>query len=142
MRVFLDSSALAKRYIAEPGSEAVRAICRDAEEIVLSAVCLPEMISALNRLRREGKMGEDVYLDLKTRIQDDLTEVELTGLTQEVLRSAITCLERSTIRTLDAIHVATAKEQACDVLVSADRRQCTTAGDMGLCVVDLAALKA
>lgn len=122
------------------GSAAVHTICRAADEIVLSAISLPETLSALNRLRREGILPNDIYFDLKARIQEDLTEVDLIGLTSDVLRGAVTCLETSAIRTLDAIHVATAKEKGCDAFVSADRRQCRTAGIMGLCVVDLAAL--
>ncbi len=141
MRILLDSSALAKRYIAEPGSAAVEVLCRTAREIVLSTVTLPETLSALNRLRREGKLADDAYFSLKTEIQEDFTELNVIGLTPSLLLVVIHCLEVSAIRTLDAIHVATAIDADCEIFLSADRRQCQTAGAMGLCVVDLSALK-
>lgn len=141
MRLLADSSALAKRYIAEPGSAAVEACCGEATEIVLSAIAMPETISGLNRLRRAGRLGDEAYLSLKKEILADIDEVMLIGLTPAVLRSAIACLESVSIRTLDAIQVATAVEAGCDVFLSADRRQCRAAGSMGLRVVDLSALK-
>jgi predicted nucleic acid-binding protein len=50
MRTFFDTSAFVKRYVEEPGSERVMEICREAEHLVLSLICLPEMVSTLNRL--------------------------------------------------------------------------------------------
>ena len=56
MRVFFDSSAFARRYLGEAGSDAVVEWCDKATEIVLSGVALPEIISAFCRLRREGHL--------------------------------------------------------------------------------------
>ena len=50
MRVCFDSSAFAKRYINEPGTAEVLAWCDRADELVLSVIALPEMISAFCRL--------------------------------------------------------------------------------------------
>jgi len=44
MRILLDSSALAKRYVCEPGTEQVLSRCRDADEIVLSVLCVPALV--------------------------------------------------------------------------------------------------
>ena len=38
MRLFLDSSALAKRYVLENGSDRVVELCREADEVVLSSL--------------------------------------------------------------------------------------------------------
>jgi predicted nucleic acid-binding protein len=56
MRVFFDTSAFVKRYVEEPGTEKVLDICGQAEQLVLCIICLPEMISTLNRFVREGKL--------------------------------------------------------------------------------------
>ena len=56
MRVFFDSFAFAKRYVREAGTGAVLARCDRATEICLFAIALPEIISALCRLQREGKL--------------------------------------------------------------------------------------
>ena len=50
MKIFFDSSAFAKRYIDEPGSDSVEAICQNATELALSVICMPEIISAMNRI--------------------------------------------------------------------------------------------
>ncbi len=61
MRTFFDTSAFVKRYIEEPGSERVMEIRSEAGHLVLSLICLPEMISTLNHLVREGKLSGDQY---------------------------------------------------------------------------------
>ena len=49
MKTFFDSSAFAKRYVEEPGSQTVDSLCREATEVALSVLCVPEIISALMR---------------------------------------------------------------------------------------------
>lgn len=61
MRVFFDSSAFARRYLGETGSDAVIGWCDKATEIVLAGVALPEIISAFCRLRRKGRLTEAQY---------------------------------------------------------------------------------
>jgi len=39
MRFFFDTSALAKRYAAETGSDAVLVLCEQAQSIGLSVLC-------------------------------------------------------------------------------------------------------
>lgn len=140
MRIALDSSALAKRYVVEPGTPAVLAHCREAEEIILSVLCLPEILSALNRLRREERFDAETYEGLKKDLVADIAEATVIELSREVLARAILCLETMALRTLDAIHVASAAAASSDVLISADYRQCRAAVAAGLTVVDLSAL--
>jgi len=53
MRLFFDSSAFAKRFIEEAGSQKIEELCQKASEVGLSVICFPEIISALNRRLRE-----------------------------------------------------------------------------------------
>ncbi len=48
MRVVLDSSSLAKRYVQEPGSAEVEEILLGTSELGLSIICVPEIASAQN----------------------------------------------------------------------------------------------
>jgi len=123
MRVFLDSSALAKRYIEEPGTDRVVALCAEAEEILLSILCVPELISALNRRKREGKLSAQQYRSLKRELAADIAEANVMDINTEIIQETITCLEQVPVRTLDAIQIATAKQSLCDLFVTADRRQ-------------------
>ncbi len=139
MRHFFDSSALAKLYIREPGRAAVRSVLAEADELLLSVLALPEILSMLNRLRREGKIPRDEYATQKRLVVADVADATVIGLTSAVVARTIDCLERATVRASDAIHVASALEADVDQFVSADRRQCDAARAVGLRVEEIAA---
>jgi predicted nucleic acid-binding protein len=132
MRVFLDSSGLAKRYIREPGSDAVQAILAEANEAAVSLIAPPEIVSALNRLRRQSALGDEQYVQAKGALFSDLEDMGVLNLTVQVVQSAIGLLERFPLRSLDALHVACALEWPADLFVTADRRQLAAAAASGL----------
>lgn len=132
MRFFLDSSALAKRYVAEAGTEQVLRRCREADEIILSTLCVPELLSGLNRLKRSGRLSAPRYRMLKRHLAADLEVAILVDLTPSVIERAIDCLERTPLRTLDAIHLAAALESGCDLFLTADRKQGEAAARLNL----------
>ncbi len=74
MRIFLDTSALAKRYVKERGSGTVAKHCTAASEIVVSIICFAELLSAFNRIRRDGALTPAQYTELKRDITADLGE--------------------------------------------------------------------
>lgn len=131
-RIAFDSSALAKRYIAESGTQRMTALCQAADEVIVSVLCLPEILSALNRLRREESLLDEQYSSLKADLIADLAEASVVTITEPLLAYAIRVLESMPLRTLDAIHIATAMETQCDLFVSADQRQCQAAAVFGL----------
>ena len=92
MRVFLDSSALAKRYIAEKGSERILALWQEAEDISLSILCVPEVLSACNRLRREKKLDQKGYQAIKDGFFRDLEDTTLINVIPTKIESAVNCL--------------------------------------------------
>src|SRR5260221_11599945 len=65
LNVFLDSSALAKRYIEESGSDRLQMILSSASSLAISMLCVPEVISGLCRRRRERKLSPQHYLIAK-----------------------------------------------------------------------------
>ena len=136
MRIFFDTSALTKRYVEEVGSEEVRALCAEADALGVSVLVLPELISTLCRLVREGRLSSEDYRSLKSAMQADLSDADLCDLSQETFEETIGCLERNPLRALDALHVASALVYQPDLFVSADRRQAKAAGREGLAVVD------
>lgn len=132
MKLFIDSSALAKRYVREPGSDQIAVRCGEASEISLSVVCSVEIISALNRLRREGKLAPRLYKQLKQEFGCDISEARIIPLDDQVIRLAKHCLEKSPLRTLDAIHVASAIVAKSDLFLSSDQQQVRAAMLAGL----------
>lgn len=132
MLAFFDSSAFAKRYVGEEGTEAVLAFCDRASDIGLSGIALPEIISAFCRLRREGKVSDAQYRQLKSSLLADIEDAAICDLTPQVLAHAMTSLETNVLRGMDALHIGSALALKADVFVSADRRQCDAAAKAGL----------
>jgi predicted nucleic acid-binding protein len=137
MKVFLDTSAFAKRYVAENGSDKVMALCQQTDSLVVSVICLPEFISTLSRLKREKRLGLSEYRNLKQGAMSDLADVDICQITQGVLASSISLLESNQLRAMDALHVACALAVEPDVFVSADQRQLAAARKAGLNVVNV-----
>jgi uncharacterized protein len=138
MRVYFDSSALAKRYVKEQGSEEVLAWCERAGELAISIVAVPEILSALRRLVRERHLAEPGYQSIKRDFMEDISDALVCDTTPEVISRALRVIEAHPLRALDAIHVASATACSSDYFVSADLRQCAAARQSGLEVISLA----
>jgi len=72
MRLSVDSSSLAKRYVQEDGSEEMDSLLHHASELALCIILLPEIISALNRLQRERVLTVTDYRKAKRQLLDDI----------------------------------------------------------------------
>jgi predicted nucleic acid-binding protein len=137
VKLFLDSSALAKRYIEEAGSDRVDELLAHASALGISVLALPEVTSALCRRRREEALTAKQYGAAKTALVADVEDAEIVNLTDSVLASAVRLLEESPLRAADALHVACAREWGAGLFVSSDGRQCTAARAVGLEVEEL-----
>ncbi|MBI2437254.1 MAG: type II toxin-antitoxin system VapC family toxin [Lentisphaerae bacterium] len=132
MKLFLDSSAFAKRFVEEPGSQQVEDLCSQATELCLSVICVPEIIAALNRRLREKRLSRQEYIQAKQRLAQDVRDVVIINLTSEVIHTSVIVLETKPVRAMDALHIACALEWHADWFVSSDRRQITAARSSGL----------
>jgi uncharacterized protein len=132
MKAYLDSSSFAKRFIEETGSQGVEKVCTKATELGLSVLCVPELLSALNRRLRERAINKAQYNSAKRRVIDDVKDADIINLTPAVIACSITILESTTVRTLDALHVACAVEWQADLFVSSDKQQLLAAKRAGL----------
>ena len=132
MKAFFDSSAFAKRYVEENGSQLVDDVCGEASEIGLSVICVPEIISALNRRKREKLISVRNYTVIKQALSEDVRDAVIINLTPGVVAATVAQLEKHPIRAMDAIHIACAIEWKADVFVSSDRRQIHAAAKAGL----------
>lgn len=132
MKTFFDSSAYAKRFVEEKGSEVIEEICLNTTELALSIVCVPEIISALNRRLREKNINQNNYQIAKTRLLEEIEDVVILNITPTVIMRSIELLENITLKAMDALHVASAIEWKPDLFVSSDIRQTETAQKSGL----------
>ena len=132
MKTFFDPSTFAKRYVEENGSQLVDDICQEASELSLSVLCVPEIISALNRRIREKRLSHQDYVAVKQSLSDDVRDAVIINLTPEVIATSASILEASPLRAMDALHIACALESGADLFVSADKKQIAAARKAGL----------
>jgi len=132
VKTFFDASTFAKRYVEENGSQLVDDICQEASELSLSVICVPEIISALNRRIREKRLSHQDYVAVKQHLSDDVRDAVIINLTPEVIATSTSLLEASPLRAMDALHIACALESGADLFVSSDKRQITAAKKAGL----------
>jgi len=132
--IYLDTSALVKLLVPEPGSDALNARLLDRRDVVISDLAVTETASALGRRVREGGLGaaearrlhrEAVHLQARVRA------AELTPPTHRRAEHLLLTLQVP-IRALDALHVATAQEVGAATLVSSDERLRAAAAAAGL----------
>jgi predicted nucleic acid-binding protein len=74
MKLAVDSSSFAKRYVEEIGSKELELILEDASELAFSVVLVPEVISALNRRLREHVLTYADYRAVKKQLLDDVSD--------------------------------------------------------------------
>jgi len=132
MRAFLDSSALAKRYLEEPGSDQVEEVLAETTALGLSIICFPEIISALCRRHRESSITESEYSAAKQALLDDVHDADVVNVTPDVVKRATHALETNVLRAMDALHLGCALEWDAELFVSADQRQVQAAENCGL----------
>ncbi|MCP3955449.1 MAG: type II toxin-antitoxin system VapC family toxin [Desulfobacterales bacterium] len=132
MKTFFDSSAFAKRYVEETGSQLVDDICLNAKEVSLSVICAPEIISALNRRMREKILSRQDYFAIKQHLSDDVRDAVIVNLVPEVIGTSTKLLEASSLCAMDALHVACALVWGAELFISSDKRQIEAAKKAGL----------
>lgn len=137
VKLFADSSALAKRYIADEKSDDFDELLQRATGLSVSVLCVPEILSALCRRRRERALTTAQYAAAKGALESDLADATIIQITDEVLLGCVRLLETNPLRSSDAIQIASALAWHSDMFVSADARQCATAKTSGLSVVKL-----
>jgi predicted nucleic acid-binding protein len=137
VNLFADSSALAKRYIADERSDELDEALRGAENLAVSVLCLPEIISALCRRRRERLISKAQYEAAKGALEADLADTAVIQAIDTVLLQSVRLLEAHPLRASDAIQISSALAWRADMFISADVRQCAAAKASGLNVINL-----
>ncbi len=125
MAVYVDTSALVKLVRFEAETDGLRAYLRSRPDQVASVVAAIELARAVRR----GGEGDDVL----PSVLDRVTLLSLEGAIVERART----IGPATLRTLDAIHLATALELAgeLEAFVTYDARLAEAARSLALSVV-------
>jgi predicted nucleic acid-binding protein len=123
--IYLDSSALVKLAVREPESTPLRRYLRRRRPLIASALARTEVARALLPLGPEAvRRGHDV-----------LARIDLVRINDRVLDAAGAMLPVE-LRSLDAIHLATAQQLGTDLarIVTYDDRMAMAASHLGMTV--------
>lgn len=124
--LYLDTSAVLRAVLENGTSPELEALIAAAPALVTSRLSLVESSRALHRLRQLGEVGEVKLADAQRQIGEVWARCELWELTPSVCERARQVAPAKSLRTLDALHLATfvlAREKIEDIkLVTADDR--------------------
>lgn len=138
--VYLDTSALAKRYLNETGSEEFEAYLTAQGVGRISTLTVVEMWCLLARRRREGSIDAGLEARIVAAFEEDI----LTGVLsirrlqdEDVWEAArlVDELRDHALRTLDALHLASARAAGVEEVATADRAMASAAEALGMEVV-------
>ena len=139
--VYFDSALIAKFYVNEPGRDAVRRVARTAGRVVTSGIAVAEVAAAFHRKVREGAVDQTTFRALQGQFTHDLERElwKLVGPTDALLQDVQALflgLDRSVfLRSLDALHLVTARAEHFDRIHSNDKhllRACASVGLRGI----------
>lgn len=131
--VYLDTSALAKLYVPEAGSDALEALLVGRRDLIVSDLAVTELTSAITRRQRTGDLSTAQVDRLYRRIVADVgggefVRAELTpAIHREAERLLLRVGTRMGLRAADALHLATAGAVDARTLITFDARMASAA---------------
>ena len=138
--IYFDTSALAKWYLNEVGSDDVEKYIQEHGPVDMSDLTAVEMRCLLARRRREGNIDLKTEIKIFATFEEDMRQRFLIchplpdGLTAGAV-NLLSVHPDLLIRTLDALHLMIAREIQAEVLATADRVMVAGAKAMGFSVV-------
>ena len=137
MKAYIDTSVLVKRYVSEPGSDALDSFLMTAQpDLIASELIRLELVSTFGRKRREGRFTSADLDKLQIQADADLLSgrIELVSLRGDLIQRALGLRRRlvQPLATLDAIHLASALTQRVDVFMTNDQQLTRAATEAGL----------
>lgn len=126
MTLYVDTSALAKWYVAETDSNAFDDFIRDHAGAHISRLTVVELRCMLARRRRNheitGRVESAAFTLFESHVRDGLLVVLSMNDAHFVSASEIlTTLRRYPLRTLDALHLAVARAHGARSIATADQ---------------------
>ena len=108
MTYFLDSSALVKRYLPEPGTDLVRGLFRRRRRIAVSRIAYAELVAAVARAWRKKLLEEAARDTIFTAIDADFRGLDVTEVRRAIIDRIPTLVLRQPLRAYDAVQLASA----------------------------------
>lgn len=108
MNLYLDTSALIKRYIREPGSLELRTLLEEADMLATVQITLVEAIAALAKAVRIGNITRKNASQSMAILQQDWLNLQNIAISDELVNQAALLAWQHDLRGYDAVHLASA----------------------------------
>ena len=108
MIVYLDASALVKRYVAEAGSAEVEALIGEAQAVGTAVLSRAEVAAALGKAVRVGLVWREAGLKALTSFNADWEHLIRLQFGEPLAARAAALAWEHGLRGYDAVHLATA----------------------------------
>lgn len=108
MRLYAESSAVLAWLLGEERGEPVRRLLAEAESIVTSDLTLVECDRVLVRALHHGQIAEAVAADLRATLNAAALHWYRLRIADEIVERACRPFPGEPVRTLDALHLASA----------------------------------
>ena len=132
MVLFVDTSALVRRYVQGPGRDLVVEAMAADDAWCASALCRSETLLVLHRLAVTPSQHERMW----GRLRDDWDAFVVVPVDDRCLAHAVELGATYGLRTVDAVHLAAADRLPRPArYVTFDRRQIPAAAALGFAVV-------
>ena len=131
MTLYVDTSALLKRYVAEHDSEAAEQLMATDPVLVTSRLTEVEVRRNLSRLLNSADASVS-----KRQLLNDLDSFALVSLDAATCNEAARIAEQTLCRSLDALHLAAAvRAGPSTTVLTFDNRQAQAARSLGLSAI-------
>lgn len=140
---YLDSGYIAKFYVDEPESRAVRRLAESLGEVRCAALGRAEVAAALHRKLREGAFDGAAFREVLAQFEGDCARGLWTWLpvTSRVLSATVDTIrgipKSAFLRAADAIHLACAREGGFVDVYTGDRHMAGAAEHFGIRAVSV-----
>ncbi len=108
MMLYLDSSALVKKYVQEPGSDRVHKLLAHSGMCVTSKLAYPEIMAGLNRKRREKEIADKDYREALAEFESDWLALLIVEFQDEILPFIKQLTTKHSLKGADSVHLASA----------------------------------
>ncbi len=134
---YLDTSALAKWFLSEAGSAEFEQYILKQSSAVVSSLTGLELRSVLGRRRREGHFSPDLEQQIFAAYQNEILRgfLKVCPLAHHHTQDALEIMEQLPevgLRSLDALHLAIARDHGSTTIATADALLSNAAQQLGM----------
>lgn len=147
LKLYLDSSAIVKRYVVEPGTTVIDEVFDKAEAqrltIAFSLWNIGEILGVFDERRRRGWMAQNELDRALSSFSGEvlkfmrLASLEVAPILSPILTAAWPLIVNHHIYEADALQISTCTYTASNALLSGDKRLVEVARDVGIKAYDI-----